>query len=74
MKTKVYNPSELEVNLLEIIEQLSPEIDKALNGNKITGIKTFKNEDNPYLLLTIEDEDKDIHEVVIKMIQKPDAH
>lgn len=74
MKTKVYNPSELEVNLLEILESLSPEINKALNGNKITQIKTYKEEDNPYLLLTIEDEDKDTHEVVIKMIQKPDAH
>lgn len=72
MITKQYNPSQLEVEIAQAIQALSGEIESKLNGFKITGIDDKIMEDNPMLKVHIEDSDGDPHEIVLKIIQKPD--
>lgn len=72
MITKQYNPSQLEVDIAEAIHALSSEIEAKLNGYKITGIDDKIKEDNPMLKMHLEDSDGDPHEIVLKIIQKPD--
>jgi len=73
MKTEVYNPSPLEVEMANIIESLEPQIAEKLNGNKIIKIDKNTTIDNPIIRIITEDKDGDSHEVVLKIIQKPDA-
>ena len=72
MKTISYNPSSLELEFAEAILKLRGEIDKSLSSNRIIEIKKSGNEDNPKLVFFLEDEDGDKHEVVMKVIQRPD--
>ncbi len=73
MKTMTYNPSPLEVEFANIIEGLSGEIEKKLNGNKIVAVDKNNVVDNPLVRLTLQDQDGDKHMVIIKIIQKPDS-
>ena len=72
MITKQYNPSQLEVEIAEAIHAVSDQIEAKLNGFKITKVEDKIREDNPMLKIYIEDEDGDPHEIVLKIIQKPD--
>lgn len=74
MKTKSYNPSQLEVDFSRALTALKDEIEKHLSGNKIINIDDRQNQDNPMVLIKTEDEDGDQHELVIKIIQRPDEY
>lgn len=72
MITKQYNPSQLEVELAKAITELSHEIEAKLNGFKITSVEDKIQADNPMVKIKLLDSDNDSHEVVLKVIQKPD--
>ena len=72
MKTANYNPSKLEVELAKAIAGLQTELSKGLESNTITSIVDSTNQDNPRLLVKTQDVDGDPHEVVIRIIQRPD--
>jgi outer membrane lipopolysaccharide assembly protein LptE/RlpB len=74
MITKQYNPSQLEVEIAEAIKELAPQIEAKLSNCKITVIEDRIKEDNPMLKIKLIDTDEDTHEVVLKIIQKPDAN
>lgn len=73
MKTHNYNPSIFEVNLASAILACQEEIQKNLKED-MTIVKTenLMERDNPILVFHIKDKDGDLHEVVIKVIQRPD--
>ena len=72
MITSSYNPSKLEIEIAEIIKELQPQIEEKLKDNVIENIKFSAEKDNPDLVLKMVDVDGDKHEVVIKLIQRPD--
>ena len=75
MKTGNYNPSVFEVNLATAILECKEEIQKKLKDNmKIVDTTEMLNQDNPLVIFQIQDEDGDQHEVVVKVIQRPDQH
>ena len=74
MKTKSYNPSQLEVDFATAVSALKGDIEKHLAGNKILNIENRQNQDNPMVFIKTEDEDGDQHELVIKIIQRPDEY
>ena len=75
MKTGNYNPSVFEVNLATAILECKEEIQKKLRDNmKIVDTDEMLNQDNPLVIFQIQDEDGDQHEVVVKVIQRPDQH
>ena len=73
MKTTSYNPSEIEVALADALSEMGEEISSRLSGLTISEIDIKTREDNPSLILRISDEDNDPHEVVVKIIQRPDS-
>lgn len=75
MKTHNYNPSVLEVKLAKAILACSKQLQQHL-GEEVRIVDSVEHFqlDNPMLTLHIEDEDGDAHELVIKVIQRPDAH
>ena len=74
MKTISYNPSSLELEFAEAILKLRDEISENINSNRILEIKKNGEADNPSLIFFLEDHDGDKHEVVMKVIQRPDRH
>lgn len=72
MKTLIYNPSQIEIAFAEAITQLKDDIEKKLPGAKIVNVENRIKADNPLVLFVLEDEDGDPHELVLKLIQKPD--
>ena len=74
MKTNNYNPSVFEVNLASAIIASKETIQEKLKESKMKIIKTSERleRDNPLITFQLEDEDGDQHEVVIKVIQRPD--
>lgn len=72
MKTTSYNPSLIEVEFTEAISQLKNEINRIINSSKIIKIEKNEDEDNPRLIFFLEDHDGDGHEVVMRVIQRPD--
>lgn len=72
MKTTSYNPSTLEVEIAKIIEKLKDHITAELPNRKIISVDHDLEMDNPVLHLTIQDDDGDLHKMVLKLIQKPD--
>lgn len=72
MKTTIYNPSPLEVEIAKAIEQLQNDIADRLSANKIVKVENRITEDNPMVKFYLEDADGDPHEVVLKIIQTPD--
>lgn len=73
MKTTTYNPSPLEINFANAIEELKDQIESKLKNHTIVKIDKNNNVDNPLLRISLEDSDGDKHMVIIKIIQKPDA-
>jgi hypothetical protein len=74
MITKIYNPSPLETKLAKIIFNLKDEINSQIEDSTIESIEVNGDQDNPDLLLKLQDSDGDKHELVIKIIQRPDSH
>lgn len=74
MKTLNYNPSIFETNLAKAISACKGEIQKNLKDMKIVETSEEMQRDNPLLIFQLEDQDGDRHEVVIKVIQRPDQH
>ncbi|MFN3402516.1 MAG: hypothetical protein ACK40G_00385 [Cytophagaceae bacterium] len=72
MKTLVYNPSKLEVDLINIIKDLQPTIEKQLKPASIIKVEHHLQEDNPLIVYKLIDEDGDKHEIVLKVIQRQD--
>ncbi|WKV11728.1 hypothetical protein [Marivirga harenae] len=72
MITKQYNPSQLEVEMAKAIKELAREIEGKLSQFKIVDIEDNIKADNPMVRIKITDTDNDPHEIVLKIIQKPD--
>jgi len=72
MITKQYNPSQLEVEIARAIKSLSSELESKLKGCTINSIEDKIEADNPLLKVRLTDSDDDPHEIVLKIIQKPD--
>lgn len=72
MITQQYNPSQLEVEIAKAIKELAPEIEGKLSQFKIINIEDKIKADNPMVRIKLSDKDNDKHEVVLKIIQKPD--
>jgi len=54
------------------LTELKQQMQKFLTHNKVVSIENHIKEDNPMLLVHLKDKDGDPHEVVIKIIQRPD--
>lgn len=75
MKTVNYNPSVLEVKLAKAIMSTAKQLQAQLGGDiRIVDCVEHYQIDNPMITLHLEDEDGDEHELVIKIIQRPDKH
>lgn len=72
MKTTSYNPSPLEVEMVNILNELQTSIDSKLKDNEIIKVENKIHEDNPIVRFFLLDKDGDPHEVVFKIIQTPD--
>ena len=72
MITKDYNPSPLEVSFVEILCELKHEISNKLENVEVLKIESNKELDNPTIDFLLKDEDGDEHEVILRVIQKPD--
>ena len=72
MKTSSYNPSEIEVEFANILNQLQDKIGAQLSTNDIIKVENKIQEDNPIVKFYLLDSDGDPHEVVLKIIQTPD--
>lgn len=72
MITQNYNPSPIEVRFVEVLCELKDEINKKLVNFDVYKIKNNTNLDNPTIDFFLKDKDGDEHEIVLKVIQKPD--
>lgn len=72
MKTHDYNPSPLEVRFVDALCDLQVEINKKLADFVVFKIESNKQIDNPTIDFYLKDKDGDEHEIIIKVIQKPD--
>lgn len=71
MKTTSYNPSTIEMEFANAVKDLQQTLSSRFTNNKILKIE-LNTEDNPRLVLYLEDEDGDKHELVVKVIQRVD--
>lgn len=72
MITKDYNPSILEVKFAKALCELKDELNAKLNEFEVLESKENTSVDNPTVDFLLKDQDGDPHEVIIKIIQKPD--
>ncbi len=72
MKTNKYNPSPLEVDFANALFILQKEIEKHLEGNRITTVDNQIEKANPTVRFNLMDKDGDPHEIVVRIIQIPD--
>ena len=72
MEHENYNPSPLEVEFADAIEQLSDQLAALIPDKKIINIEKRVNQDNPQLNITLESEQGKKSEIVIKIIQRVD--
>lgn len=73
MRTTYYNPSKLEVNFAKALEELTPHLENKLDkGERVVGIEAIHDADNPMVIYKLEDQEGDLHEVVVQIIQRPD--
>ena len=73
MITKDYNPSPIEVKFVEVLCNLKNQINEKLDNYDVTSIENNTQLDNPTINFFLKDVDGDEHEVILKVIQKPDA-
>ncbi|MEY3404775.1 MAG: hypothetical protein RL161_205 [Bacteroidota bacterium] len=74
MKTDKYNPSSLELDLANALVILEKEIEKHLQNNKIVKIDPDLSSNNPTVNITLEDNDGDSHELIVRIFQVPDKY
>lgn len=72
MITQNYNPSTIEVKFVEVLCELKEEINKKLVDFDVFNIDNNTNLDNPTIDFFLRDKDGDEHEIILKVIQKPD--
>ena len=73
MRTDNYNPSVFEVKLAKAIMASTKQLQEHLGeGLRIVDSVEHYQIDNPMITLHLEDSDGDMHELVIKVIQRPD--
>lgn len=72
MKTKDYNPSPIEVRFVEVLCELKDEINEKLVNFDVYKIENNTQLDNPTVDFHLKDSDGDNHEIIVKIIQKPD--
>jgi hypothetical protein len=72
MKTQDYNPSPIEVRFVEVLHELKDEISNKLENFDFYKIENDTTLDNPTIEFFLRDNDGDEHEIVLKVIQKPD--
>lgn len=72
MKTNTYNPSPLEIEFANLLEDLTDEMNMRLKNRKIEATEIQLDQDNPTFRMDISDLDGDKHTMVIKIIQRPD--
>jgi hypothetical protein len=60
------------VRFAKAIVHMKDQLEQELGKCKILDIENKINADNPMLLFHIQDEDGDKHDLVIKLIQRPD--
>ena len=73
MITKDYNPSPIEVRFVEVLCELKQEINEKLVNYDVLKIENNTQLDNPTIDFYLKDIDGDEHEVILKVIQKPDV-
>jgi len=73
MITKDYNPSPIEVRFVEVLCELKQEINEKLVNYDVLKIENNTKLDNPTIDFYLKDIDGDEHEVLLKVIQKPDV-
>ncbi len=73
MITKNYNPSPIEVRFVEVLCDLKTEINDKLLNLDVINIDNNTQLDNPTIDFRLRDNDGDMHEVILKVIQKPDV-
>jgi hypothetical protein len=73
MRTDNYNPSVFEVKLAKAIMACTEQIQQHM-GEDLQIVDTTEHYqiDNPMVTLHVTDKDGDLHELVIKVIQRPD--
>ena len=72
MITKDYNPSPIEVQFVEILSELKEELNSKFIDFDLVKIKKNTQLDNPTIDFSLIDKDGDEHEIILKVIQKPD--
>ncbi len=72
MITKDYNPSPIEVRFVEILSELKEELNSKLIDLDVVKVEGNTQLDNPTIDFFLKDKDGDEHEIVLKVIQKPD--
>lgn len=72
MITQDYNPSPIEVRFVEVLSDLKEEINKKLANFDVYKIENNTTLDNPTIEFFLKDQDGDEHDIVLKVIQKPD--
>jgi hypothetical protein len=72
MKTSTYNPSSLEIDFVNALHILQPQLEQHLKDNKIVNVESNMNRDNPMVKFSLLDKDGDPHEIVVRIIQIPD--
>ena len=72
MITQNYNPSPIEVRFVEVLSDLREEINNKLENFELYRIENDITLDNPTIEFFLRDNDGDEHEIVLKVIQKPD--
>ena len=72
MKTSNYNPSPLEVRFAMVLANMKEELNQQLDGFEIYRIENNLNVDNPTVQFLLADQDGDKHQIVLKVIQRPD--
>lgn len=73
MITQNYNPSPIEVRFVEVLSELKDEINNKLVNFDVLKIENNTQLDNPTIAFYLKDNDGDEHEIVLKIIQKPDS-
>ena len=72
MRTEHYNPSQLEIEFSYALTELKEQLENYITNGNIVKVENRIKEDNPMLLFHLVDSDGDPHEIVVKIIQRPD--
>ncbi len=73
MITSDYNPSPLEVQMANILFELKDKIGQRLPDYSIVKTDIDTTVDNPSVTFLLKDKDGDQHQLVLKIIQRPDG-